>query len=118
MNTKSEKLDKLACKAYFDALTKHLDGKEAFVEVASLSVGDQIESDWARLLGIVYDPRNDLLEIALEGVDHLIEHPKDIRVGYDHAGVQAIEIEDADGTKEIVQLREPLRIPAPSAAPH
>jgi uncharacterized protein YuzE len=113
MANKSERLEKSACKTYFDFLTKHLGGKEAYVEVGSLALGNQVESEWTRLLGIAYDPKSDLVEIDLEGVDHLIQHPKDIRVGYDHAGIQAIEIVDAEDTKQILRLREPLRVPAP-----
>jgi hypothetical protein len=32
------------------------------------------------LLGITYDPNKDLLETALEGLDHLIAHPREISV--------------------------------------
>ncbi|HEU4617960.1 MAG TPA: DUF5335 family protein [Gammaproteobacteria bacterium] len=117
MASKSARLNKHACKAYFDELTKQLEGKEAYIEVGSLSLGNQVESEWTRLLGIAYDPKSDLVEIDLEGLDHLIEHPKDIRVGYDHSGVQAIEIVDADDAKQIVRLREPLQLPAPAGSP-
>lgn len=116
MASKSARLDKKECQAYFNDLTKSLHGQEAYVEVGSLALGNQIESEWTRLFGITYDPRSDLVEIALDGVDHLIQHPKDIQVGYVHEGVQAIEIVDADGAKQIVRLREPLMLPAPSGA--
>jgi hypothetical protein len=117
MASKSAPLDKSECKAYFDALTKSLHGQEAYIEVASLAIGDQVESKWTRLLGIAYDPKSDLVEIDLEGIDHLIQHPKDIRVGYVHDGIEAIEIVDADDAMQIVRLREPLALPAPGGAP-
>ncbi len=50
------------------------------MEVASLKLGDRIEAEWLPLLGISYDPKNDLIDIALEGVDHMIHHPREIYV--------------------------------------
>jgi hypothetical protein len=32
------------------------------------------------LLGISYDPKDDIIEIALEGVDHLIPKPREVYV--------------------------------------
>ena len=39
------------------------------IEIASLSICDQIEAEWLPLLGIVYDPKDDIIEVALEGLD-------------------------------------------------
>ena len=40
--------------------------RRAEIEVASLDLGDQIEAEWLPLLGITYDDKDDVLEIALE----------------------------------------------------
>ena len=50
----------------FDRLSKTLEGKQAEIEVASLSLGDQVEAEWLPLHGITYDPNDDLVEVALE----------------------------------------------------
>ena len=67
------------------------------------------------LLGITFDPKNDILEIALDGLDHLISRPREIYID-DSAGVlSSLEVIDSDGISQIVQLREPLFLPAPPA---
>jgi Family of unknown function (DUF5335) len=38
----------------------------AEIEVASLALGDQVEAEWLPLLGIAYDPKDDLVQVALE----------------------------------------------------
>jgi hypothetical protein len=47
-------------------------GKQAEIEIAGLVFGDHVAAKWLPLLGITYDPKGDLVEIALEGLDHLI----------------------------------------------
>jgi hypothetical protein len=74
--TMAKKLEKSQWRVYFDRMSKTLVGKRAEIEVASLKLGDQIEAEWLPLLGISYDPKNDIIEIALEGVDHLIHKPR------------------------------------------
>src|SRR5262249_44964390 len=80
----------------------------------SLSLGDQVEAEWLPLLGIAYDPHDDIVEVALEGLDHLIPKPRDIYVEDAPGGLVALEIVDADDVKQIVKLRDPLMLPAPS----
>lgn len=113
----TRKLDKAEWHPLLARISKTLVGKRAEIEVASLRLGDQIEAEWVPLLGIAYDPKDDLIEIALEGVDHLINHPQEVWVDIGPAGVLvSLEVIDGDGTREIVMLRDPLMLPAPSAA--
>jgi hypothetical protein len=110
------KLDKAEWQAYFDRISKVLVGKRAEIEVASLALGDQIEAEWLPLLGIAYDPKDDVLEIALEGDDHLINKPQEIYVDSEGIELTSVEVIDGNGARQIVQLREPLMLPAPSDA--
>jgi hypothetical protein len=106
-------IEKSKWQAFFDRLSRGLVGMRAEIEVASLALGDQIEAEWLPLLGITYDSKNDLLEIALEGLDHLIKHPKEV---WADAGIGALlnfEVIDGEGVSQIIQLREPLMLPAP-----
>src|SRR5690349_10395554 len=77
-----QKIDKSEWRGFFDWLSKGLVGARTEVEVASLDLGDQIEVEWLPLLGITYDDKDDVLDVALEGVDrlvdHLIQHPREI----------------------------------------
>ena len=105
------KLDKSEWNKFFDSMSRPLENRQAEIEVASLAVGDQIEADWLPLIGITYDPKDDLLEVALEGVDHLIEKPREIHVDDTGAELSSVEIVDRDGNTQIVRLREPLMLP-------
>ena len=108
------KLEKSKWHAFFDGLSKMLEGERAEIEVASLALGDQIEAEWLPLLGLAYDPKDDLFEVTLDGVDHMIRKPREIYLDDDAGGLMSIEIVDAEGTRQIVKLRDPLMLPAPA----
>jgi hypothetical protein len=110
-------LEKTQRQRYFDRMSKALLGKRAEIEVASLERGDQIEAEWVPVLGITYDPNDDALDIELDGVaDHRISKPVRIYVDEGVDGLDNFEVIDHAGVRHIVQLREPLMLPAPSAA--
>ena len=110
-----QKLEKPKWRAFFDAVSKLLEGKVAEVEVASLKLGDQTEAEWLPLLGVTYDPRDDIMDIELDGLDHIINKPREIYLDNGVAGLTCLEIVDADGVRQIVKLRDPLALPAPLA---
>jgi hypothetical protein len=110
------KLEKPEWHPFFDLISKALVGKQAEIEVASLSLGDQIEAEWLPLIGITYDPKDDVLEIALEGVDHLIPHPHEIYIDQTAALLGSLEVIDREGVSQIIHLRDALMLPAPSQA--
>src|SRR5665213_3544396 len=47
--------------AFFDRIAKGLVGKRAEIEVAALPLGRRIAAEWLPLLGITYEPKEDLL---------------------------------------------------------
>jgi hypothetical protein len=108
------KLDKKEWRPFLDGISKVLEGEQAEIEVVSLALGDQIEAKWLPFLGITYDPKDDVVEIGLEGVDHLIEHPREIYVDDNVNGIVSLEIVDAEGARQILKLKEPLALPAPA----
>lgn len=110
------KLDKEEWQSYFDRISKLVLGKQAEIEVASLNLGVQIEAKWVPLLGIAYDPKNDLVEVLLEGLDHLIRHPREIYVDEGPAGLTSMQVIDAGEVREIIRLRDPVMLPQPGAA--
>ena len=112
----TRKLDKKQWRTFFDRVTKMLEGKRAEIEVVSLRLGDQVEAEWLPLLGIAYDPNDDIVEIALEGLDHLIPNPREIYVEEGPETVEALEVVDADDVRQILKLRDPLMLPAPTQA--
>ena len=96
---------------FFDRMSKALLGKWAEIEVASLGLGDQIIAEWVPLLGITYDSRDDLLDVALDRSNHLIRHPRDIVVEETPTGLASVAVIDAEGARQIVRLKEPLMLP-------
>jgi Family of unknown function (DUF5335) len=109
------KLEKTEWRSFFDRVTSGLVGKRAEIEIASLDLGSQIEAKWLLLLGIAYDRKDDVLEIALDGLDHLITKPKEIYIDEGVGGLASLRVVDRDGVSQIVQLRDPLMLPAPAA---
>lgn len=107
------KLEKKEWKPYLDLVSKLLETKDAEIEVASLDLGDQIQAEWLPLLGISYDPNDDLVEVALDGLDHMIPHPREIYLDNGARALTSIEIVDSAGVKQIVKLKDQLALPPP-----
>lgn len=105
------KLEKAAWQPYFDQISTTLVGKQAEIETASLKIGDRIDAEWVPLRGIVYDPAKDMVDIMLEGFDHIVRNPHDIYVEQGPLGVTSMEVIDADDVRQIIKLRDPLMLP-------
>jgi len=108
-----QKIEKDKWRSFLDGLSRILPAKEAEIEVASLDIGDQIEAEWLPLLGLTYDPKNDVVEVALDGLDHLIHHPRELYIENGAGTMTSLEIVDDEGVSQIVKLRDPLALPPP-----
>jgi Family of unknown function (DUF5335) len=109
----ARKLDKSEWQSFFDLVSKMLEGARAEIEVDSLKLGAQIEAEWLPTYGMAYDPHDDIIEIAMEDVDHLIPHPREMYVDTGVEGLISMEIIDQDGVAQIINLREPLMLQPP-----
>jgi hypothetical protein len=109
-----QKMDKADWRAFFDWLSQGLLGARAEIEIASLDLGDQIEAEWVPLLGLTYDDKDDLLEVALEGAEHLIYGPREIWADLNVGEMMSFEVIDGRGVSQIINLRQPLMLPSPS----
>jgi hypothetical protein len=103
-------------RGFFDGMSQELIGKRAEIEVSSLDLGDQIILDWVPMIGITYDHGDDLLDIALDGGNHMIRHPREIVVEYAPMGLSSVAVIDAEGARQVVRLKEPLVLP-PATSP-
>ena len=99
-------------KSFFDSVTDTLLGKRVEVEAASLDLGDQIVAEWVPLLGVSYDPHDDLVDVALGEFNHRIERPRELYVQEGAAGVESMAIQSGDGVTQVLHLKEPLMLPA------
>jgi hypothetical protein len=95
---------------FCDRISKSLAGKRAELDIVSLDIGDRHETRWLPLLGIVYEAKSDVFEIALQGVDHLISCPLGVYAEETARGLVALQIVAADETRQTVRLREPLEL--------
>src|SRR6185369_4363224 len=107
------RLDKSSWQGFFDRVSKGLAGKRAEIEVASLKLGAQVEAKWLPMLGVAYEPRTNLIEVALEGVDHMIRKPRELFVDNGPLGLSSFEVVDDEGQQHIVRLRDPLLLSPP-----
>jgi hypothetical protein len=98
---------------YCDRVSKQLVDERVELDVASLELGDRVEARWLPLLGLVFDARGNVFEIALEGVGHSIFAPREIHLEETERGLVAIEIVSASDSVETLRFREPLRLEIP-----
>ena len=96
--------------AYFDGFSKRFLRGDSTpvvdVEVLSSDLGDQVESQGERLIGITYEPRTRALEVELESGGLRAYRPKEVWAIEEADGfIQALEIVRDDDTKEIVRVR-------------
>jgi hypothetical protein len=101
--------------AYFDDFThKYLpDDSSGLVAIRAMSmrIGDQVYSQNTRLMGLSYDPKDDVFEVQLSGSDHLMFRPKEIWVletGAEEEDdlVAIFEVVGREGTKELLHVRK------------
>lgn len=92
-------------------LWKQLDGKKVQVEVEALKLGDQIEAEHVPLKGLSYDPRDNVVQVWVGEIDHLIHRPEKIIVVLDDDGkLVGIDITDAEGEQHLITPQEPVAI--------
>lgn len=96
---------------FLDAFTRiHLgtSAERATIEVHSLSGGDQIYAQGARLLSVSYDPRGDILDVELQDVDHLIFRPRELWIQEGGVGdrIATLRIVDDDGAQELIHVHQ------------
>jgi Family of unknown function (DUF5335) len=110
----TRKLEKSEWIPFFNDVSKGFKDAQAEIEIASLKLGDQVQANWLPLFGVDYDPKDDLFEIALKGLDHLIPKPREVYVEEDAGKLVSFEIIDWDNNHQIVKLKVPVGAPVKS----
>ena len=100
----TRKLDEQEWHRYFDEGDRALRGLKATVEVVGADIGAQFVAEGLGIFGITYDQKGRLLEVVMDGMDHLIVHPQEIYVDETPHGLAVVEAIDADGRKHIIQI--------------
>jgi hypothetical protein len=96
-------------------ISANLLGKRAEIEFVSLADGLLTEALKQPVLGIIYDPANDVLKILLEGIDHFVSQPKEMYLDFRLGGDVRLGILDKANAWQIVLLRDPLMLPRTAA---
>jgi hypothetical protein len=108
------KLEKAEWSPFFNHISKALSGSQVEIDVTSLTGGArQVQVNWVPLIGLVYDEKDDVVEVAIEGLDHLIHRPREIKIEEGNGQLASIEILGAEGVCQTVKLKEPLLLSAP-----
>lgn len=106
------RLKKAEWRSYLDRIARALIGRRAAIEIRSPQFSNDIQAEWLPLQGISYDPKKDILEIAVSGLKHMIRKPLHLIVEEDSGQLATLEIIDQDGLSQIVRLREEAARPA------
>ncbi|HEX2113232.1 MAG TPA: DUF5335 family protein [Alphaproteobacteria bacterium] len=108
----TRKIEKAHWREFLVNLTHSLVDSGSEAEVGYLALRCRIEEKWIGLFGLNYDPRADAIEIALDGIDHVIESPRELWAEVGLGGLESLEIVGPNHTSQIVRLRMPLPLAA------
>lgn len=106
----TRKLEKREWSSFLNQISKGLDSTQAEIEVASLNLGGQIQADWVPLFGIVYDSKHDIVEVAVEGLDHIIHHPIELYIEEEEGKLSSLSVIDGDGVRHLISLRQAVTL--------
>lgn len=104
-------------KNFFDLVSRMVQGQQIEIEVAGLDVGDQIEEDWALLLGLSYDTKDEIIYVDTPAFEHSIFKPEEILSVQNDQVVSSIYIKDSVGHVQSLKFRTPLLLEQPHAHP-
>ncbi len=95
---------------YFDNFSKKskaLDEKIK-IDLVAPSVEELEQTKNLTLAGISYDPRDKVLSVFSEDLDHLINKPQDICVEEENGRVKIIRVTDGAGLEHVIKLATPV----------
>lgn len=110
-NVSIRKLEQLEWKQFFDGISKVLGPMQADIQVLSPNIGVQTEARWLPFLGMSYDPKDDIVAVNVEELEHIVWKPQDVYVDDGGVGLSTITVVDKDGVRHMLQLRDPLLLP-------
>jgi hypothetical protein len=110
-------IDKAHWRGFLENITLDLVGSGSEAEVGYLALRCRVAEKWLGLFGLNYDPRADAIEIALDGIDHVIDAPRQLLAEIGAAGLESLAIVSANHTSQIVRLRAPLPLASLLPAP-
>lgn len=108
----TRKLEQSEWRRYFDQVAKQLPSMRVGISILGENIGVQLENEDSALIGITYDSNGGFLEIGTPSVTHRISRPKEIYVREQAGRLSSVEVVQEDDTKQIVELRPLIPLPA------
>lgn len=106
-----DKLTRKQLQNFFDQMAPVLEGTQAELEIVGIDIGDQIAHGWAGLDAVTYDTHDDVISIAIDGIEHLIEHPSFVLLQWAGDSIKSLTVVDPEEHKHILRLRRPIALP-------
>jgi hypothetical protein len=104
---------------FFDGITSAMRGRPIEIDVIGLDLGALVEAEWLSLIGMTYEPGEDVLYVYVDSpggnVDHAIEHPRRVYVNLDATGINQLVVFDSDEHSQFLRMRRPLELPEPAS---
>lgn len=107
----SEQISKAEWKEFLDGFSRAMKDVTCEVEIEALGIFDKVEAEWMPLRGISYDPKNDVVSVFFDNLDHMIEKPQQIEVNKVASGVESLEIVSGeDAARTVIKLKNPVSV--------
>jgi hypothetical protein len=106
----ARKLEKSEWSSFLNRVSQGLEPTQAEIEIASLNLGAQIQADSVPLIGIVYDAKDDIVEVAVAGLDHIIHRPRELYVEEEEGELSSLSVIDDGGARHIINLRRAVAL--------
>ena len=115
MSASTREPERSSWPTYFDSVTASIEGMLVTVELMGEQLGDQTDIERLPVQAISYDPRDDVLEVAVGGrgtrypvvLRHFISSPTAISVEELEGTPSAILVTDPGGDRTLIRLFEP-----------
>jgi hypothetical protein len=108
----TRKLDPSEWRGYFDEVAKHLPTMRVGISILGDDIGAQQESENSALIGISFDPKDRMFEVAMANMSHRVQDPKEIYVREEGGRLSSVEVIAQDETKQIIELEPLTSLPA------
>ena len=115
MSDQGPELPRSQWQARLEELTKQHEGHEVAIELLDKEFGDEFEVEMLPLASLEFDPKDDVVIVAVGGRDgrypavlrHMVDHPQRIVADTYGEGRLALDIVDGDGDHTIVTIHAP-----------
>ncbi len=95
---------------FLDDLSKKIKAMDEAVEIdiVAPSVFEGEEAKGLQLVGISYDPKDKVVSVFCEVLDHLINKPQEICVEDENGAIKEIRITDGSGLEHFIKFSKPV----------